>query len=258
MEHWSEKFEHEAITDDNREAFTKTASKFATQDDMAVGYMELQKTAGKPFKLPASMDKLPDDATRGELTSKVHELLGIAIPKDDKDLEDVDFKAGLAEEAVVNEELVGIIKKWAVETGVDKGSLAKMIGLYNGPLAEYAEQARTQAMNAKIEAAKTCNTAVIAHPDIGSDEKLKEQSILMERAILNNFGLTADEAEQFAKDRLGSITDTNPIMKRIMLTMLAPLAAESSVEGPGGGQNPAQAKDPDEGSPTYKALGWNK
>ena len=46
MEHWAPDFEHPSITDENREAFETATSKFETQDDMTVGYYELQKTAG--------------------------------------------------------------------------------------------------------------------------------------------------------------------------------------------------------------------
>jgi hypothetical protein len=82
--------------------------------------------------------------------------------------------------------------------------------------------------------------------------------ILMERALISEFGLSTEQAEKFAKDRLGSICDTDPVMKRILLRTLAPLASTSKDQGGGNGQPPAVPVDHDEGSKTYQALGWSE
>lgn len=262
-EHWSNGVEHSGITTDNREAFNTAMEKFPTANDAAVGYMELQKTAGAPYKFPDSMDKLPDDASRDAFGSKARELLGI-IPgvKSIDDLNDIDLRAGLADDAGIDENLGKMLKELAVENGWPKSMVQKLIDWNNGPLSKYAteniEANNAKALTDKVEAAKLCDEELARHPDFGSADKVKEQMILMERSLCTNFGLTPDQAEEFAKNRLGSICDTDPVMKRILLKTLSPLAATSKDQGTGGGQSPVVPVDPDEGSPTYVALGYSK
>ena len=262
-EHWSNEVEHSGLTTDNREAFNTAMEKFPTANDAAVGYMELQKTAGAPFKFPDSMDKLPDDASRTAFTSKARDLLGI-VPgvKTIDELNDIDMRAGLADDVGIDETLGKMLKELAVENGWPKSTVQKMIDWNNGPLAKYANESidasNAKALTDKIEAAKLCDEELAKHPDFGSADKVKEQMILMERALISNFGLSTEQAEKFAKDRLGSICDTDPVMKRILLKTLAPLAATSKDQGGGGGTPPVAQVDPDEGSETYQALGWSK
>lgn len=264
MEHWTEDFEHSSITGDNREAFNSSMAKYATQADAIVGGHNAQKLAGKPFKLPESMNNLPDDATRKDLTTQAYKLLGIsplehAVSVDD--FADVNFKDGLAEGAEVNEDLASVLKTWAVAEKIDKASLGKILKFYNGPLGEYAGKIQTakaeKVVADKVAAAKACNEALAAHADFGSEDKVKEQSVLMTRALLNNVGLTPDEAASVTEAMVGSVTDTNPILKRVLLKTLAPLAAESSNQSGGGHTPPAKGVDPDEGSPAYVASGWS-
>jgi len=247
-EHWSDEFEHELITDDNREAFKTAASKFATQDDMSVGYMELQKTAGKPFKLPESLDKLPDDDTRADFTSKTHKLLGIETAANVEALAALDIKAGLPEGVAVDENLGSMIKKFAVDKKIPIGTVKEFINFYNTDFRNYA-------LRGKLDAATKTNEGLIAH--FGSEAKVKEQSELLRRAIKNS-GITPEEYEQVGEVMADTILTKDPVAARVMLKLLAPLAASSSTEPPGSGTSPVAAKDPDEGSKTYQALGWSK
>ena len=53
--------EHPSVTAENREEFSTHMAKFATMEDAALDGMALKKLTGKPFKMPESLDKLPDD-----------------------------------------------------------------------------------------------------------------------------------------------------------------------------------------------------
>ena len=263
-EHWTDDFEHASITtDEQRETFNKSMEKFPTQGDAAIGYVELQKSTGAPFKFPDSMDKLPDDASRTAFTSKARELLGI-VPgvKTIDELNDIDMRAGLADDVNPDETLVKMLKDLAVENGWPKSMVQKLIDWNNGPLAKYAndsiDASNAKALTDKVEAAKLCDEELAKHADFGSADKVKEQMILMERAVISEFGLDTEQAEKFAKNRLGSICDTDPVMKRILLKTLAPLASTSKDQGGGDGNPPAVPVDPDEGSPSYIALGFSE
>lgn len=265
MDHWTNGFEHPSITDENREAFNTTASKFASKDDMAVGYMELEKSAGKPFKLPKSLDKLPDDTVRADFTAQAHKLLGIEHAPNVEALADLNMKAGFVEGQQVDEALAGAYKQWVVKNKVPKAIAQAGILFHNQMMGkamkEYAQQTETKEREdeaAKIKAAKACNEALVAHPDFGSVEKLQEQSELFRRAMQNNVGLTPEEYEQLGDGVVDAMITTHPVLARVLLKQFAPLAATSSHEGSGGGPQPSgSVGDPDDGSPSYVAAGFS-
>lgn len=256
-EHWSEGFEHASITDENREAFNTAASKFPTQDDMSVGYMELQKTAGKPFKMPESLDKLPDDASRSEFTTQVNKLLGITKAKDIKELIDVNLKDGLPEGSPYDEDFANLFKQFVIDNNLNVSDMPKYAKFFNTSMAKVAADQKAKTESDALAAADATNKALIAHPSIGSEEKLLEQTELLKRAVQNNVGLTPEEVEEFADTLADTLLTKNPVMARVMLKVLAPLGAEASTEGGGGGTPPSTDKvpDPDEGSPSYVAAG---
>jgi hypothetical protein len=254
MEHWSDEFEHESITDENREAFNTTMSKFATPEDVAVGYMELEKTAGKPFKLPKSLDKLPDDSVRADFTAQAHKLLGIEHAANVEALADLDMKAGMVQGQEVDENLANSFKQFVVEHKVPKDMAQKLVGYHNLMTAKARDVMAAKAESDRVDAATKTNEALIEH--FGSEEKVNEQSELLRRAIKNNVGLTPEEYEEFGDVLADTILTKSPVMARVMLQVLAPLAATSSTEAGGKGKAPPTPIDVDEGSPSYKALGW--
>ncbi len=259
-EHWTEGFEHASITDDNRGAFNTAMEKFPTPGDAAVGYMELQKNVGKPFKLPESVENLPDDASRADFVAQTRKLLGLSYPKTVEDLADVNFKDGLTDDAVVNDDMVGMLKKWAVDEGISKSALAKMVKLYNGPLADMGQSIQDKASSTKTaekEAAMAaCNEATLKH--FGTPEKLTEQSVLLHRAFVKNVGASVEEAADLAEFMSKREGATNPALRKMLLQFIAPLAAESKTPGSPGGTVPVEQGDPDEGSKSYQDIGWSK
>ena len=257
-EHWTEGFEHASITDENREAFNTHMAKFPTQEDAVADGFGLAKLKGKPFKMPESLAKLPDDASRGDFTAQAHKLLGIEHAKDIEGLADLNMKAGQVDGAPFDENLANAFKTFVVEKRINKTSAQDIVEFHNQTMgkANQALVAKTEAD--KLAAAKSTNEALIAHPDFGSEEEVVKQSELLKRAIQNHVGLTPEEVEEFADTLADSMLTRNPVMARVMLKVLAPLAATADIEGGGKGKPPEPTKDPDEGSKTYKALGWSK
>ena len=255
-EHWSTGFQHESLAvPEARESFTKTMSKFKTQEDAIVAYPQLEKMNGKPYRLPESIDKL-DEKTRGEFTTNARKLLNIedGIASLD-DLADVNLADGLPEGFPVNEGFANAFKQFAAENKLPKSLVAKLAGFNNQALA--GELQKMEA--AKTEQAKATNEALVKH--FGGEDKVKERSELVKRFYKNNAGLTPEEYEQVG-DEIAGIIARNPILARVHLEKIADLAGEGSTLT-GGGGNPVvndyqKQQDALKNSPSGKAVGWNK
>jgi predicted transcriptional regulator len=259
---WVNDFEHSSVTDENRESFSKAMSKYSTAEDAIVGGFEAMKAVGKPFKLPASLDKLPDDTVRADFTTQAHKLFGITHAKSVDDLKDFDFTVGMDPdengEKKVDELLVNGVKQLVVDKQLNINKLPHYIELYNKAMAKARRDSAAQAEAAKIKAANETNEALAAHPDFGSMEKVKEQSELLRRAIQNS-GITPEEYEQVGEEMASSMLTKHPVMARVMLKLLAPLGAEGSSEaGKGGTPPPKKRTTADDLPQTAKALGWNE
>ncbi len=256
--HWAEGFEHSAVTTENREAFNKAAIKFPTQGDMCVGYMEQSKLVGQPFKLPESMDKLPDDASRSDFTAQVNKLQGREFAVDVAGLIDLDMKAGSTAEGEMYDEALGNrFKQFVVNEKIDKAKAQAMVKFHNTIMGEarttFAEKATTD----HAAAARACNDVLVAHADFGTQDKLDVQTTRLHRALLSKTGLTAEEAENVSKFFKEGEGATNPVLRRVMLNALAPLATEATTEsGKGGTAGPKVKTTAQQLPKTAAAMGW--
>jgi len=233
-DHWSNEFEHEAVTSDNREAFTNHMSKFETPNDAIMDGYGLAQMKGKPGKLPESMDVFPDDKSRNEFTLKATKLLGYESAPDLESLSDVNLKKGLPEGSPYDDNFANAFKQFAIDKKIPKSAMEPLAEFFN--LASIKAMDDSEARRAADFAAKKQSTdeALAIHPDFGSKEKLEESSILTHRALVNNLGLSTEEANEmaeFLRDREGA---TNPVLRRVLLKQLGSLAAESSNDGGGG------------------------
>jgi hypothetical protein len=257
--------EHPSITADNREAFSTHMAKFGSMEDAALDGMSLKQQTGKPYRFPESMDKLPDDASREAFRTDANKLLGRTIPKDMDSFANVNFKDGLAADAEIDNDLVGVIKQWAIDEKVPTESVSKMTALFNGKMGEYIG-AKGETMKAAAEekakadhsiAVKACNDTLAGHPDFGNAEKLDADTVKLHQALTNNSKLSTEEANgiaEFLRDREGA---TNPVLRRLMINQFAPLAKEGGTENGQGGDTPAAAKTPAQIMPkTAAILGW--
>ena len=248
--------QHESITDDNRESFAKHMEKFDSLESAALDGMALKKMTGQPFRLPESMDKL-DDNTRADFTAKAPGLLGIqpGVSKIE-DLADINFAEGMAEGAQADDNIAGMLKNIAIEKKWPASVVKDLVGLYNGPLTEYGIKAlETKQFNDNLAKKTETNAALIAHPSIGSQEKLNSLSEDMRRVFQNKAGLNAVEYEQVGNALAESILTSDPVLARAMLTVLAPLAQNAKHEN--GDGRPAPTKEISEADKRVKkTLGW--
>jgi len=257
MDHWTEGFEDDSlVVPEDRIAFNTAMKDYKTEHDAIIGGYHAKKLTGKPFKLPESLDKMKDETVKSEFTSQVHKLFGIEHAKSIEDLADLDVRMGAAENLPTNDDLTNAFKQFVVDNKISKANAQKSIGFLNEQIAKavVAKAAKDEAD--KLAKAKTCNEALIAHPDFGSEEKVNEHSELLRRAIQNNVGLTAEEYEQFGSEMADTILTKNPVMARVMLKVLAPLAAEGNTDVGTGSGKPAEPTIAQELPKTAKAMNW--
>ena len=257
-EHWAVGFEHASVTADNRADFTTHMAKFATPNDVVADGFGLAKLTGKPFKMPESLDKLPDDASRADFTSQANKVLGIRKVKSIDDLKDVNLKDGLPEGSPFDEGLATAFKQFVVDNNLNTSNMPKYSKFFNETMVKAGAAHAAKAEADGLAAATACDEALVAHPDIGSKEKLLEMTELFKRAMTNHVGLNADELAELGEGLTLSTITKNPVLQRIMLKQFAPLAATAKSEGGAGGDGGAEKPaNPDAGSPTYVALGWS-
>ncbi len=258
---WTDGFEADGLTDENREAFNTHMAKFPTEGAAVMDGYGLAKQKGVAFKLPESIEKLPDDASRATLLAQVNKLYGRVIAADLDGLADLDMKSGSATpDAKFDEAFAGKFKQWIIDEKIEKSVAQKSIAFFNKAVgeAQVAYAAKTEEATKKdavdrLAEVTACNDALVT--TFGSKEKLDEQTVLMHRALLNNTGCSTEEAAdiaEFLKDREGA---TNLTLRRILISNLAPLATEAL--GPDGKPAVAVAGAKQEDGKTEQIL-WPK
>ncbi len=265
MPEWVNEFEHASVTTENREAFTKHMEKFPTQADCVANHMELSKQVGKPFRMPESMDKLPDDASRNDFAAQAHKLLGIQHAASVDDLKALDLKAGGAEN--VDENIANAFKQFVVDKKMPISLAQESIGFIN----ELSVQARKDAGVAAEAAKEQAEADVLTQMGVvngeleklykGGKDEVATLSAQFKKAFTmpnNKFGLNADDAEEVGQAMVDSGLLKNTKLTKIMLDTFAPFGAEGSTDGGAGGNpQPKKATVAEQLPKTGKALGWN-
>ena len=183
-------------------------------------------------------------------------MLGISKTKDIAALADVNLKDGLPEGSPFNEEFANSFKQFVIDNDLNINAMPKLAKFFNVSMAKFAADEKAKAESDAIAAAEKCDEALIAHPSIGSKEKLLELSELFKRAIEKHVGLTPDEVKEAANDLSLSKLTKSPALARVMLNQFTPLAATAKTES-GDGTPKVAPVDPDEGSITYQVLGYS-
>lgn len=248
MEHWTDELKHQDLQTPENKAIL---GKFNSADDAHVGYIQLQKAAGKPYKLPDSMDKLPDDATRADFTGKINKLMGAV--ENEESMADVNFAEGLPDANMTNADLVTDFKAFAIEKKLPK-SIVKAVVLFNNQYALKTRQANDQTA---IDTATKVNGELI--PMFGGKDGIKKHNENVKRMFQNHGGLTDEEFQAVVPGLVESgITKSTPLSKA--LYNIAGKFGEGTTEAPGG---PGANKEMTEGEKikaelpvTAALLGW--
>ena len=245
MEHWTDEVKHQDLQSPEAKAIL---SKFNSADDAHVGYIQLQKAAGRPFKLPDSMDKLPDDATRADLSARMGKLMG-AVENEDS-MKDVNFAEGLPDANMVNADLVTAFKAFAIENKLPK-SVVSAVAKFNNQFGLKLSQANQQAA---LDTATKVNGELL--PMFGGEEGIKKHNEDVKRMFQNHGGLTDEEFQAVIPGLVESgITKSTPLSKA--LYNIASKFGEGTTEIPGGGGPKAGEETIVQELPvTAGILGW--
>jgi len=245
MEHWTDSLTHQDLQTPENKAIL---GKFNSADDAHVGYIQLQKAAGKPYKLPDSMDKLPDDATRADLTGRMGKLMGAV--ENEEAMADVNFADGLPDANMVNVDLVTAFKAFAIENKLPKSTVAAMVKFSN-QFSLKARQTQTEGL--------TANTTKVngeLGPLFGGAEGLKTNNEKVRQMFSAHAGLTAEEFKVLEPDfKDDGMRTSTPLWKG--LYNLADKFGEGTTEpalGAGGNKDEIGIKQ--ELPVTAGILGW--
>ena len=238
---WANDFQHDSLAvPETKEAFVKTMSKYGSQEEAIVGGFNAMKEIGKPFRLPESLDKLPDDKSRQEFQAHIGKILGV-VESEDSIPKDFNWADGLEDGSQTDENMVAAFKNFAVDNKLNVNQVQGGVKFWNGIMRQ-AKESMQQTAAAEM---KATNEAMLKEYN-GSDEALKADIELMRRTFKNNAGLTGEEYEAIADDLMGP--DENgkvgallrkPTLTKALLKLLAPLSKEGSTEGGEGGTRPA-------------------
>jgi hypothetical protein len=245
MEHWTDNVTHQDLQSPEAKAIL---SKFNTADDAHVGYIQLQKAAGKPFKLPDSLDKLPDDTTRADFSSKVGKLMGAV--ETEEAMSDINFAEGLPDANMVNKDLVTAFKQFAIANKLPKSVVAAVVKFNT----QQSVLMRNASHQAAIDTATKVNGELL--PMFGGEEGIKKHNEDVKRMFQNHGGLTDDEFQAVIPGLVDSgITKSTPLSKA--LYNIAAKFGEGKTDTPGGpGPKPGEQTIKDELPVTAGILGW--
>jgi len=244
MPHWTDEETHQDLITPEAKV---TLSKYNTKEDALVGGLNAMRDYGKPFKLPKSLENLPDDAVRADFTAKVGKLQG-AI-EDESAFEGMNFADGLADARNVSEELVGAFKKFAVENKLPKSLLPKLV-LFNNQFANGIANAQTKT---KTETAAKVNDTL--KELFGGDDGVKTNTENVRRMFKDHAGLTAEEYEQTAPALIDSGITGSAVLSKALFNLAKPYT-ESTTETtePGGVEKKGESNE--DMSSTSEVLGW--
>jgi hypothetical protein len=245
-QNWTEGLQGEAFTPEIKQSL---GTKFKTHEDLALNYLDLEKQVrGKPFRLPESLDKLPDDKTRGEFKASVSKLLG-AVEKPE-DLKDINWTVGMPKDSKPDEAMMGILSKWAV--GKPKEIVQDGIKVWNETMTAAIEAQQV----ALLKNAETVN----AELEKTYPGKVAEKTELVRRMFANFAKLTPEEYEKAGEGMVKAGFTSDAVFAKALIN-LAELFKEGTTENGQGSMVKPTPKAPgaetgDE--KTYAALGWNK
>ncbi len=229
-EHWAPEFEHPSVTTENREAFNTHMAKFTSQADAVMDGYGLATQKGKPFKMPESLDKLPDDKTRGEFRSGALKVLGSVDNVDA--LKDFNFSAGRPEGYEMTEADTAVaasFSQFVVEKNVPLSMATGMVEFYNTMMTK----ARQDIDNQYIDQAKVTNAKML---DVlnGEDNVVKHAESIV--ALFNNHaGLTAEEIKDLPDALVENKFPHSIVLQKALGNIAAKLVTEGTTEGGGGG-----------------------
>jgi hypothetical protein len=249
MDNWIDtEFDGSSLSPDDQQNFRQAMGKYKSKDEALIGGYNAIKLTGKPFKLPESLDKLPENV-RGEFKTQAMKVLGVEQGVTNDSIKQVNFKKGLADGKDANETVVSKLTELAVKKGLTLSQAQDLVEMMNTTGTELVNAAKAEQDKTLKEAFENSNKVLTQY--YGAD-KLKENAELLRRAMKDHAGLSNDEYEQIADDLLDNgYIFKKPALAKVLMDKIAPLAKEGDTTAKG-------PKGPPPGKRTLKDEGFTK
>jgi hypothetical protein len=230
--HWTEETTHEKLSTPDAKA---RLAKFATQEDGHVAYLELEKVSSRPYKLPKSLESLPDDTARAEFTSGAEAVLGVKRVKSEEDLKDVDFAKGMKNAKDANPDIEAAIKKFAIEKGHTKAQVEDLVAFSN-QTNQGLKNAKEQEIANKAEEVKKALVVMC-----GSEDKVSSSYDGVRRLFQNHCGFSEQEYESVGKTFIEKVLTQDAVMSKGLFNLAESIVTEGDTEtgSKGGEKKPA-------------------
>lgn len=227
-EHWSDGLTHERLVTPEAKANLR---KFDSEEAAHIGYLDLQTSAGKPFKLPKTLeavDHWPDEADRDGFRAQLKALN--TVEYDPAQLDDVNYAEGLADATTVNEGVRDAFKTFLKENKVSKALAQKIAAFSNGQsILLRSAQSKAADDNATIVKATTEGL-------YGGEEGVAKHQELVKRMADQHGGLTPEEGEVLV-GLLKTGTAKNVVLTKFLYNLAKKVVPEGETEqssrGPG-------------------------
>lgn len=247
---WIGELNHPQLsTDEAKQAL----GKYGSTEEALVGGLNAMKAVGKPYKLPESLDKLPDDNVRTEFTGHINKLYG-GIDSADA-VGDVNFAEGLPEGSEVVGPLKDAFTNFAVEKKMTKSLFKDLVKFNNEFIGSDTFQQYMSEKQEKLRQQKAEEVNGKLTEALGSKEALQTGSENVKKMFQNNAGLNAEEFESVADDLIDSGITQNATLAKALIN-IANTFKEGSTAGqePPPGETKSTIKDEMPGS--AGVLGW--
>ena len=264
MENWVQTFLDETQNENlstpaQQEDFKKSMGDYKSVEDAVIGGYNHKKLVGKPFKLPESLDKLPDENTRKDFTSQARKVLGIEEGLTDDQLKEINWAKGLPAGAETNQTMIDEFGKFAVSKGLSKTvaqDVAEFLNDMQAKEKETFEKAANEAIKANADRSKASLESYFGA------EGVKTHAELLRRAAKNHGGLSDAEFGEVADELKDDVLVGKGAFAKMMMNFAVKLEKEGHTETPGGNPPAGETKYGDdliEDNPkTAKAVGWTK
>lgn len=253
MPEWLEAYgEHEVLgTPEAKEAL----GKYETAEDALVGGYNASKKFGKPYILPESLEKLPDDKVRGEFTGSVKKMLGIQSVKDKAELDDVNWADGLPDARSVNKDLVEAYIEEAIASGKSFAQVQRDVA-FNNKMANQFKLAQAEGRKAQHDEVNTKLEGMYGGKE--GVEKYKKDVFKM---FATEGGLAGEEVEILADELAKAGLYSNPLLTRALFNLSKVVVKEGETEKgspPAAKTETIDQRQNRELPDITKALGWTK
>lgn len=219
--HWSDELTHEKLITPEAKTVLK---EYTSQEEFMSAGLEAKKMVGTPFRLPKSLESLPDDDARAEFTSGVESVLGVKRVQSEEDLEGIDFAKGYKNAKDANKDVEAAIKKFAIEKGRTKAQVEELITLVNQTNQGLKNTAEQKIIDDATEVKKTLTVMC------GSEDKVNSSYDGVRKLFQNHCGLSEQEFENAGKTFVEKILTKDAVMSKAFFNLAESIVTEGDTD----------------------------